>query len=151
VLSAKGEHDYENIYSVKILNSLTRKGSIAVSKILVVDDEDSIRKLLKRFLSSIGHEAILASNGEEALEKLQEKPVIVLLDFKMPGENGIEVLEKIKEISPSIEVIMVTGVGGHEIGMESFKQGAFEFVTKPIDLSRLKFLLDFRLGQMGLA
>ena len=62
-----------------------------------------------------------------------------------------EVLEKIKEISPSTDVIMVTGVGGHEVGMESFKQGAFEFVTKPIDLARLKFLLDFRLGQMGLA
>lgn len=122
-----------------------------MARILVVDDEDSVRKVLKRFLSSIGHDAIMASSGEEALEKIQEEPAIVLLDYLMPEVNGIEVLEKIKEISPSTDVIMVTGVGGHKIGMESFEQGAFEFVTKPIDLARLKFLLDFRLGQLGLA
>lgn len=122
-----------------------------MARILVVDDEDNVRKVLKRFLSSIGHDAIMASNGEEALEKIQEEPAIVLLDYLMPEVNGVEVLEKIKEISPSTDVIMVTGVGGHEVGMESFKQGAFEFVTKPIDLARLKFLLDFRLGQLGLA
>ncbi len=122
-----------------------------MARILVVDDEDNVRKVLKRFLSSIGHDAIMASNGEEALEKIQEEPAIVLLDYLMPEVNGVEVLEKIKEISPSTDVIMVTGVGGHEVGMESFKQGAFEFVTKPIDLARLKFLIDFRLGQLGLA
>ncbi len=122
-----------------------------MARILVVDDEDSVRKVLKRFLSSLGHDAIMAGSGEEALEKIQEKPAIVLLDYLMPEVNGIEVLEKIKEISPSTDVIMVTGVGGHKVGMESFKQGAFEFVTKPIDLARLKFLLDFRLGQLGLA
>ena len=136
---------------MKIGNSWTRKEGIAVARILVVDDEDSVRKVLKRFLSSIGHDAIMASSGEEALEKIQEKPAIVLLDYLMPEVNGIEVLEKIKEISPSTDVIMVTGVGGHKVGMESFEQGAFEFVTKPIDLARLKFLLDFRLGQLGLA
>jgi DNA-binding NtrC family response regulator len=122
-----------------------------MARILVVDDEDSVRRVLERFLSSIGHDAIMASNGEEALEKIREEPAIVLLDYLMPEVNGIEVLEKIKEISPSTDVIMVTGVGGHKIGMESFEQGAFEFVTKPIDLARLKFLLDFRLGQLGLA
>ena len=122
-----------------------------MARILVVDDEESVRRVLKRFLSSIGHDAIMASSGEEALEKIQEEPAIVLLDYLMPEVNGMEVLEKIKEISPSTDVIMVTGVGGHKVGMESFEQGAFEFVTKPIDLARLKFLLDFRLGQLGLA
>ena len=122
-----------------------------MAKILVVDDEEDVRKILKRFLLSIGHDAIMATNGEEALEKVQEDPTIVLLDYVMPGENGIEVLKKIKEISPSTDVIMVTGVGGHDIGVESFKQGAFDFVTKPIDLTHLEFLLAFRLGQLGLA
>ena len=122
-----------------------------MAKILVVDDEEDVRKILKRFLLSIGHDAIMATNGEEALKKVQEDPTIVLLDYVMPGENGIEVLKKIKEISPSTDVIMVTGVGGHEIGVESFKQGAFDFVTKPIDLTHLEFLLAFRLGQLGLA
>ena len=122
-----------------------------MAKILVVDDEEDVRKIMKRFLLSIGHDAIMAANGEEALEKVQEDPTIVLLDYVMPGENGIEVLKKIKEISPSTDVIMVTGVGGHDIGVESFKQGAFDFVTKPIDLTHLEFLLAFRLGQLGLA
>jgi DNA-binding NtrC family response regulator len=122
-----------------------------MAKILVVDDEEDVRKILKRFLLSIGHDAIMATNGEEALKKVQEDPTIVLLDYVMPGENGIEVLKKIKEISPSTDVIMVTGVGGHDIGVESFKQGAFDFVTKPIDLTHLEFLLAFRLGQLGLA
>ena len=121
-----------------------------MAKILVVDDEEDVRKILKRFLLSIGHDAIMATNGEEALKKVQEDPTIVLLDYVMPGENGIEVLKKIKEISPSTDVIMVTGVGGHDIGVESFKQGAFDFVTKPIDLTHLEFLLAFRLGQLGL-
>jgi DNA-binding NtrC family response regulator len=121
-----------------------------VATILVVDDEDKVRKLLKRFLSSIGHDVIMATNGEEALEKIQEEPAIVLLDYLMPEGNGIKVLEEIKEISPSTDVIMVTGIGGHEIGVESFRQGAFEYITKPINLTHLKFLLDFRLGQLGL-
>jgi DNA-binding NtrC family response regulator len=122
-----------------------------MAKILVVDDEEDVRKIMKRFLLSIGHDAIMAANGEEALEKVQEDPTIVLLDYVMPGENGIEVLKKIKKISPSTDVIMVTGVGGQEIGLESFRQGAFDFVTKPIDLTHLEFLLAFRLGQLGLA
>ena len=121
-----------------------------MAKILVVDDEEHIRKLLKRFLLSLGHDVIVAANGEEALEGILEEPRIVLLDYKMPEENGIEVLQKIKEISPSTDVIMVTGIGGHEIGLECFKQGGFEYVTKPIDLAHLEFLLAFRLGQLGI-
>lgn len=122
-----------------------------MAKILVVDDEDDVRKVLKRFLVGKGHDVITASNGKEALQKVQEEPTIVLLDYLIPEENGIEVLQKIKEISPSTDVIMVTGVGGHEIGLESFREGAFEYVTKPIDLAHLEFLLAFRLGQLGLA
>jgi CheY-like chemotaxis protein len=121
-----------------------------MAKILVVDDQDDVRKTLRRFLLSLGHDVIVATNGEEALEKIQEEPAIVLLDYVMPGENGIEVLKKIKEISPSTGVIMVTGVGGHEVGLECFSEGAFEYVTKPIDLYHLEFLLAFRLGQLGL-
>lgn len=122
-----------------------------MAKILVVDDEEPIRKLLKRFLLSLGHDVIIATNGEEALEKIQEEPTIVLLDYVLPEENGIEVLQKIKEISPSTDVIIVTGVGGHETGLESFRHEAFEYVTKPIDFDHLEFLLAFRLGQLGLA
>ena len=120
-----------------------------MAKILIVDDDDGIRKMLKQFLVHKGHDVITASSGEEALEKVQEKPTIVLLDYMMPEMNGVKVLERIKEISPSTDVLMVTGFGAHDIAMESFKRGAFELMTKPIDLSRLEFLLNSQMGQLG--
>ena len=120
-----------------------------MAKLLIVDDDDGIRKMLREFLVHKGHDVITASNGEEALEKVQEGPAIVLLDYMMPEMDGVKVLERIKEISPSTDVLMVTGFGAHDIAMESFKRGAFELMTKPIDLSRLELLLNSQMGQPG--
>lgn len=120
-----------------------------MAKIMVVDDDDGILKLLKRFLVNLGYEAILAGSGEEALEKMNEKPEIVILDIMMPGMNGFEVLEKIKEQTPSTEVIVVTGLDETGLGIESLERGAFEFMAKPLNLDHLKFLLEFKLKQMG--
>ena len=113
-------------------------------KVLVVDDEDGVRNTLSEFLEKKGYEAISASGGEEALEKMKAAPDIVLLDIMMPDTNGMEILNKIKEMSPSTDVIMITGLIEHEVGLESRKQGAFEFVTKPIDFDHLEFLLYFK-------
>ena len=122
-----------------------------MAKLLIVDDDDGIRKMLRKFLVHKGHDVITASSGEEALEKVLEEPAIVLLDYMMPEMDGVKVLERIKEISPSIDVLMVTGFGAHDIATESFKRGAFELVTKPINLDRLEFLLNSQIGQLGLA
>ena len=118
-----------------------------MNKILVVDDEAMARKLLKDFLEVKGYDVITASDGKEALEKIKEGPDIVLLDIMMPDMNGMEVLDKIKETSPSTVVIMVTALAENAIGVESIKRGAFDFVTKPIDLKHLEFLIEFKILQ----
>jgi len=118
-----------------------------MDKILVVDDEAMARKLLKDFLEVKGYDVITASGGKEALEKIKERPDIVLLDIMMPDMHGMEVLDKIKETSPSTVVIMVTALAENAIGVESIKRGAFDFVTKPIDLKHLEFLIEFKILQ----
>jgi len=118
-----------------------------MNKILVVDDEALARKLLKDFLEVKGYDVITASGGKEALEKIKEGPDIVLLDIMMPDMHGMEVLDKIKEISPSTVVIMVTALAENALGVESIKRGAFDFVTKPIDLKHLEFLIEFKILQ----
>ncbi len=118
-----------------------------MNKILVVDDEALARKLLKDFLEVKGYDVITASGGKEALEKIKEKPDIVLLDIMMPDMHGLKVLDKIKETSPSTVVVMVTAFAENAIGVESIKRGAFDFVTKPIDLKHLEFLIEFKILQ----
>ena len=85
-----------------------------------------------------------------ALKSLEERPAIVLLDIMMPGMHGFKVLDKIKETAPSTEVIVITGLDETVVGVESLERGAFEFVAKPINLEHLRFLLEFKLGQMGI-
>ncbi len=121
-----------------------------MAKIMVVDDDDGILNLLERFLLRLGYEVIKASSGEEALKNMEERPAIVLLDIMMPGMHGFKVLDKIKETAPSTEVIVITGLDETVVGIESLERGAFEFVAKPINLEHLKFLLEFKLGQMGI-
>ncbi len=121
-----------------------------MAKIMVVDDDDGILNLLERFLLRLGYEVITARNGEEALKNMEQRPAIVLLDIMMPGMHGFKVLDKIKETAPSTEVIVITGLDETFVGIESLERGAFEFVAKPINLEHLKFLLEFKLGQMGI-
>jgi len=121
-----------------------------MAKIMVVDDDDGILNLLERFLLRLGYEVITARNGEEALKNMEQRPAIVLLDIMMPGIHGFKVLDKIKETAPSTEVIVITGLDETFVGIESLERGAFEFVAKPINLEHLKFLLEFKLGQMGI-
>jgi PAS domain S-box-containing protein len=104
-----------------------------MSKLLVIDDEEGIRKLLTLSLTSDGYEVYSAASGEEGLEIFKrEAPPIVLTDIKMPGIDGIEVLKQIKELSPDTEVIMITGHGDMDLAIESLKLDASDFLNKPI-------------------
>jgi DNA-binding response OmpR family regulator len=116
---------------------------IALVKILVVDDEESVCNLLKAFLEKKGYDVVCSSTGEEALNEMVKKPAVVLLDIIMPDMNGLQALNRIKEISPSTPVIMVTGLAEQAIGLESLERGAADFVTKPIDLDHLDRLVGF--------
>jgi YesN/AraC family two-component response regulator len=100
-------------------------------KILLVDDEEGIRKVLGISLSDIGYTVFTAENGKEAFKIFEEvDPSIVLTDIKMPGMDGIELLKKIKDTSPNTEVIMISGHGDMDLAIKSLKYEAVDFVTK---------------------
>lgn len=110
-------------------------------KILVADDESSIRRTIKDILEFEKYEVELASNGREAYEIFEVNDFdAVLLDIKMPEMDGIEALEKMMKIK-DVPVIMISGHGTIETAVEAIKKGAFDFIVKPPDLNRLLITL----------
>jgi two-component system, NtrC family, sensor kinase len=106
--------------------------------LLLVDDEDSFRQPLSKRLARRGFVVEQAADGRQCLALLGEKRIdVVVLDVKMPGMNGIEVLQKIKGQFPGIEVILLTGHATTASGVEGIKSGAFDYLTKPIELDQL--------------
>ena len=109
-----------------------------MAKILVIDDEKSIRDTLKEILEYEDHKVDLAEDGEEGLESFKNnKYDIILLDIKMPKKDGIEVLEDIFGVTTDVPVIMISGHGNIDTAVESIKKGAYDFIEKPLDLNRL--------------
>ncbi len=112
-------------------------------KLLLVDDEEGIRKVLGIALSDAGYTVFTAKNGAEALEIFRKEiPPIVLTDIKMPGMDGIQLLQKIKHENPDTEVIMITGHGDMDLAIKSLKYQAIDFVTKPINDDVLEIALN---------
>lgn len=106
--------------------------------LLLVDDEEDIRDILWIPLTDMGYTVYTAENGEEALEIFRrKKPPIVITDIKMPGMDGIELLELIKNEDPDVEVIMITGHGDMNLAIQSFRDDAVDFITKPINVTAL--------------
>jgi two-component system, NtrC family, nitrogen regulation response regulator NtrX len=109
-----------------------------MAKILIIDDEKSIRKTLREILEYEKYTVDEAADGMEGLNMIQkEKYDIVLCDIKMPKMDGIEVLDKIMSLSVDTPVVMVSGHGNIETAVEAVKKGAFDFIAKPLDLNRL--------------
>lgn len=109
-----------------------------MTKILVIDDERSIRNTLKDILGLEGHIVDVAESGITGLELIRYNDYdIVLCDIKMPEMDGIEVLKKIMEIKRETTVVMISGHGNIETAVEAIKLGAFDFIVKPLDLNRL--------------
>ncbi len=106
-----------------------------LGRVLVVDDEESVRNLLQRALAGAGYEVLTAANGQEALVKISQVDFsAVLLDIKMPGLSGMEVLQWLTANRPDICVVMVTAVGDVQIAIEAMKMGAYDYITKPFNL-----------------
>lgn len=109
-----------------------------MAKILVIDDEKSIRNTLKEILEFEKNEIDVAEDGIVGLEMFANGHYdIVLCDIKMPQMDGIEVLSKMEEISPDVPVVMISGHGNIDTAVEAIKKGAFDFIEKPLDLNRL--------------
>jgi DNA-binding NtrC family response regulator len=109
-----------------------------MSKILVIDDERSIRNTLKDILEYEKYEVDLAEDGKEGVEKAKHSEYdIILCDIKMPGMDGIEVLDHLSDNNPDTPVVMISGHGNIDTAVESIKKGAYDFIEKPLDLNRL--------------
>jgi DNA-binding response OmpR family regulator len=107
-------------------------------RILVVDDEIEACDALKEFFEAKGYEVYTAQDGKTAINTVQGvKPQLVLLDMIMPGMNGIEVLREVKKIDPKIGVIMVTVVTDEAQAKKALQLGAYDYITKPVDLNYL--------------
>jgi two-component system nitrogen regulation response regulator GlnG len=112
-------------------------------KVLIVDDEQSVRYSFKKLLGTSNYELIEASNAETALATFnREKPNLVILDIEMPEKDGIQVLKELKEISPSTPVIIITAYGSGDRVIKAMKYGAYEYVEKPFDIPRLISIID---------
>ncbi|HTP80953.1 MAG TPA: response regulator [Bacteroidota bacterium] len=125
-------------------------------RILVVDDEDSLRLTTKMRLQAAGFEVDDAADGEAALEKMKEQPFdVALLDIKMPKLDGIETLALILQTYPQTEVIMMTGFSDFASAVECLKAGAKDYLVKPIEatelITRIRSLLRTRASEKALA
>ncbi len=111
-------------------------------RVLVIDDEiDFVETMVKR-LKDRGLDADAATGGQEGLELIEKNPPdVVVLDVRMPKMSGIEVLKEIKKKKPLIEVIMLTGHGSMEAGIQGLQLGAYNYVMKPVPFNELLSLI----------
>ncbi len=106
--------------------------------ILIVEDGQIQREMLRDFLRKEGHTVAEAETGEKALAEVRSAYFdLLLMDYKMPGMNGLQVLQEVKRFNPELDVIMMTAYGTIETAVEAMKAGAVDYVTKPIDLDEL--------------
>lgn len=103
--------------------------------LLIVDDEESVRRLLNNRLTSEGYQCLEAANASQALDKLRHRKIsLVMLDIKMPGKSGVELLPEIKSGYPDTSVIMITATADMQTAVQCMKQGAYDYVIKPFEL-----------------
>ena len=112
-------------------------------RILVVDDEESHRIMLRAVLQEEGYEVAEAADGPEAIRAVEQEPFdLILLDIRMTTMDGIEALTEIRKISPFVPVLMMTAYASVKTAVEALKAGAFEYLTKPLDIEELKILIE---------
>jgi DNA-binding NtrC family response regulator len=113
-----------------------------MAEILVVDDDQSIASAFERFLKHEGHVCTLASNAEEALRLAGERdPDLVVMDIRMPGTDGLDVLQQLRSRRPELYVVMMTAYGTSQTSIDAIRAGAFEYLTKPLDLDQLRLVI----------
>ena len=113
-----------------------------LTNLLIIDDEERFLKTTQALLQKQACQVFTATDGWQGLEQLKQKRVdVVILDVKMPGIDGIEVLRRIKADHPLVEVIMLTGHSTMDSAINGLKLGAFDYLTKPCDISELMLKL----------
>jgi DNA-binding NtrC family response regulator len=113
-----------------------------MADILVVDDEESIAAAFRRFLTDEGHEVRIASSAEEGLRLITERPPnIAFMDVRMPGLDGVEALQAVRSKFPQVYVVMMTAYGTSQTSIDAIRLGAFDYLTKPLDLDTLRSII----------
>ncbi len=111
--------------------------------ILIIDDEKAQREVLTGYLKKKGFQIYSAENGEEGIKIVNDNSVdIIFSDFKMPGISGLEVLEQVKKINPGISFVIITAYGTVENAVKAIRTGAYDYITKPVDLDELDILIE---------
>src|SRR6266705_524988 len=119
--------------------------------VLIIDDEEEIRKSIEMLLTSEGLSTDTAADGEEGLRKIEENLYdAVLLDLMLPGKSGMEVQKDIKRIDPTLPVIIITAIGALETAVTAIKDGSFDYVTKPWDNEKLVVIVNNAIKQRHL-
>ncbi|HDH05897.1 MAG TPA: sigma-54-dependent Fis family transcriptional regulator [Nitrospirae bacterium] len=114
-----------------------------MDKILVVDDEEGVCYSFRKILNRRGYDVITANNGLEAIEKTgRENPCLVIMDVTMPKMDGLETLRKLKSLYPGLTIIMMTAFSTSERAITAMKHGAYDYLTKPFDNTRLISLVE---------
>jgi len=121
-------------------------------RILVVDDEPSMRDFLEIFLTREGYDVVPAPGGEKAFELLEAQPFdLVITDLKMPRISGIEVLKKAKQVDPEIQVLIITAFASHDTAVEAMKAGALDYFVKPFKVDEVRVFVTNALERRTLS
>lgn len=119
--------------------------------VLVVDDEANILKVFAARLERHGHSVLTSPTAEEALDKLENEDVDILLsDYLLPGQSGMDLLTIVRDSYPDLPVIMMTAYGSIEMAVDAMKQGAYDYLTKPVDYHEMCLLIDRALNERHL-
>jgi DNA-binding NtrC family response regulator len=111
--------------------------------VLLVEDKAELRAMLRKALERAGYTVEEAPDGNTAIEKVRSRRyLLVLSDLKLPGNSGLDVLREARRVEPTLPVILVTAYGSVEEAVTAMKEGAFDFIQKPVDLDHLKLLLE---------
>jgi DNA-binding NtrC family response regulator len=114
-----------------------------MADILIVDDDQSVATAFERFLEHEGHGCMLASSAEDAMRLIGERnPDLVMMDIRMPGTDGLQALQQMRSAHPDLYVVMMTAYGTSQTSIDAIRGGAFEYLTKPLDLNQLRAVIE---------
>jgi ATP-dependent Lon protease len=142
---SEGHYGLSESSKEKVLEHLAGETSLETGspRILIVDDEEMVRKHLDRFCKKENYIVTTTSNGRDAIKILNDSSFdIIITDLKMPGVSGMDVLEKAKKKNPDTQVIMITGFSSGKTALESLEKGVFRFITKPFKLEEVRSVIS---------
>lgn len=121
------------------------------ARVLIADDEESIRFMISEIMTREGYIVELAADGAEAIEKASDGDFdLMILDIQMPKKNGLEVLREVRATNPGTAIVMITAHGTRQIALEAIKDGAFDYFTKPFEIDELRIVSRRALERRGL-